>query len=194
MSESTGTRGQVKLDAQYVDRLRVEAGMTREALGQQAGLSTGTVARVFAGRPVGVRTAVRVAKALGVAVVRILPEDNRTAAANTIDEFPPDEVLAERIHTSIQELNQALLLKSVRELRGTAGGPALDQITRAVEAHKPRDNPKGRDRILRLVERIGPAAASKLAVELRQAVDDAAQAAGASPGGEAKPGEPPADA
>jgi len=65
----------LKLDPQQLSRLSTRKGMLRGELATAAGVSTQSVSDCFAGRPIGVRVARQVAKALGVAISDIAAND-----------------------------------------------------------------------------------------------------------------------
>ncbi|MBI5764946.1 MAG: helix-turn-helix transcriptional regulator [Planctomycetes bacterium] len=57
------------------------AGLLRGELGRKAGISTQSIVNAFAGRPVGVRVARAIAKALGAELVELVKSENEPAAS-----------------------------------------------------------------------------------------------------------------
>lgn len=73
----------IKINVQRADRARRRKLLTQGALAEEAGLSPNTVSAAFAGKAVSVRTAVKLAAALGVKPKTLVLLNDPLVEANT---------------------------------------------------------------------------------------------------------------
>lgn len=70
----------IRCDVIKMGRMTALAGLLRGELAERAGVSRATVSEAFSGRPIGVRAARAIAKALGVSIADLAASEQAEAA------------------------------------------------------------------------------------------------------------------